>query len=82
MGGWQKGNIMKREALITWNEPEKKWELFLSHDNEEWQFSKSWGIIKMGEDELTGCSIDFVNDSIICEVAHLQYLGYSVKVSI
>lgn len=70
----------ERKAWINWSREEKKWILRLWMDD-EWKFSKSWGVRSMGEDEITGTSIDLVNDGIICEIAHLQDLGYTVKVT-
>lgn len=71
----------KRMAWINWSREKQAWVLRLWID-EQWAFSKSWEVMKIGEDELTGDSIDYVRDSVICEIAHLQDLGYEVKVTI
>ena len=71
----------KRMAWINWSREKQAWVLRLWIDN-EWAFSKSWRVMKIGEGELTGDSVDYVHDSIICEIAHLQDLGYEVKVTV
>lgn len=70
----------KRDAWINWSKDENKWILRLWIDD-EWQFSKSWGVEHKGNDETYGNPIDFVSDSILCEIAHLQEIGYDVKVT-
>ena len=46
----------------------------------DWCFSKSWGIRNVGTDTLTGEPIDFVNDTVLTEIAMLQNIGYNVRV--
>ena len=71
----------ERKALINWSSSENKWVLRL-WINGKWEFSKSWSVKHVGEDEITGVSIDLVNDSIISEIAHLQNdLHYNVTVT-
>jgi hypothetical protein len=70
----------KKEAWINWSAKDKCWVLRLWID-EEWAFSKSWGVRSNGTDPITGASVDWVHDSIMCEIAQLQDLGYSVKVT-
>lgn len=71
----------ERKALINWSSSENKWVLRL-WINGKWEFSKSWSVKHVGEDEITGASIDLVNDSIISEIAHLQNdLHYNVTVT-
>ena len=70
----------KRKAWINWSSKEYKWILRL-WINDKWTFSKSWGVRSSGVDNLSGDSIDWVHDSIICEIAHLQELGYDVSVT-
>ena len=71
----------KRQALINWSEKESKWILRLWIEN-EWTFSRSWAVRRTDEDPITGATNDWVHDSIICEIAHLQDLGYEVKVTV
>lgn len=71
----------KRKAWINWSSEQGAWVLRLWID-EEWQFSKSWHVKHEGEDEVCGDPIDFVRDTIICEIAHLQELGYEVTVTV
>lgn len=63
-------------AWINWSEKEQKWVLRLWLDD-EWQFSKSWAV--RDTDHEGGA---WVYDGILCEIAHLQDLGYSVKVTL
>lgn len=70
----------KKIAWINWSRSENRWILRLWIDD-EWAFSKSWGVRSDGEDPITGSSIDWVHDSIVCEIANLQDLGYEVKVT-
>lgn len=71
----------ERKAWINWSSNENKWVLRL-WINGKWEFSKSWSVKNVGEDEITGASIDLVNDSIISEIAHLQNdLHYNVTVT-
>lgn len=71
----------ERKAWINWSSSENKWVLRL-WINGKWEFSKSWSVKHVGEDEITGVSIDLVNDSIISEIAHLQNdLHYNVTVT-
>ncbi len=71
----------ERKAWINWSSSENKWVLRL-WINGKWEFSKSWSVKHVGEDEITGASIDLVNDSIISEIAHLQNdLHYNVTVT-
>ena len=70
----------KRMAMISWNDEENKWVLRLVIDG-EWRVSKTWGVRSDGYDPVTGTSSDWVHDSIICEIAHLQDLGYEVSVT-
>ena len=71
----------ERKAWINWSSSENKWVLRL-WINGKWEFSKSWSGKHVGEDEITGASIDLVNDSIISEIAHLQNdLHYNVTVT-
>lgn len=71
----------ERKAWINWSSSENKWVLRL-WINGKWEFSKSWSVKNVGEDEITGASIDLVNDSIISEIAHLQNdLHYNVTVT-
>lgn len=71
----------ERKAWINWSSSENKWVLRL-WINGKWEFSKSWYVKHVGEDEITGASIDLVNDSIISEIAHLQNdLHYNVTVT-
>lgn len=68
-------------ANINWSRKENKWILRLA-DGDKWLFSKSWGIKNDGIEQLTGEPIDWVHDSILCEIAHLQDLGYQVTVTV
>ena len=70
----------KRSAWINWNRTECRWVLRLWIDG-EWAFSKSWGTRRDKEDPISGESYEWVHDSIVCEIAHLQDLGYEVKVT-
>lgn len=70
----------KRMAWINWSREENKWILRLLIDG-EWSFSKSWGVRSDGYNSITGESCDWVHDSIVCEIAHLQDLGYEVSVT-
>lgn len=71
----------ERNAWINWSSSENKWVLRL-WINGKWEFSKSWSVKHVGEDEITGASIDLVNDSIISEISHLQNdLHYNVTVT-
>lgn len=70
-----------RSAWINWSEDEHKWVLRLWLDD-EWAFSKSWKPIVVGHDEMWDEPVEAVHDSIICEIAHLQQLGYEVKVTV
>lgn len=67
-------------ANINWSREKKAWVLML-WDGEEWAFSKSWGVRSDGEDPISGNPIDWVHDSVLCEIAHLQELGYEVTVT-
>lgn len=69
----------EKRACINWAEKERRWVLRLWID-EEWVFSKSWSVKSDGVDQLTGAPLDWVHDSILCEIAHLQELGYKVSV--
>ena len=69
-----------KQAWINWSEETETWVLRLWID-EKWQFSKSWGVRHDKEDPITGNPNDWVHDSIICEIARMQDLGYSVKVT-
>lgn len=69
----------KKQAWLNWSREQEAWVLRLWID-EEWTFSKSWSVRNYGEDE-EGTEIDFVRDSVLCEIAHLQDLGYEVKVT-
>lgn len=69
-----------KAAWLNWSEVESRWVLRLWIDN-EWAFSKSWGVRHDGEDPVTGSPNDWVHDSVICELAHLQDLGYEVKIT-
>lgn len=69
-------NEMKMKALINWSEKEQRWILSLWIDN-EWVFSKSW---KTRDPDYNGNGL--VSDSIICEIANLQNLGYDVTVTV
>lgn len=70
---------MKKEmkAWINWSEAEKRWVLRLWIDN-AWEFSKSWAI----KDENENVGIGWVCETILCEIAHLQDLGYEVRVTV
>lgn len=70
----------KKYAWINWSSADNKWVLRLMKAD-GWHFSKSWGVRSDGVDPITGEKIDFVHDSIICEIAHLQDLGYEVKIT-
>ena len=69
-----------RMANINWSKMENRWVLRLADEN-GWKFSKAWGVRKEGEDSVTGEPLDWVSDSILCEIAHLQDLGYQVTVT-
>lgn len=68
-------NNMK--ARIRWDKTDNTWVLEL-WDKTEWVFSKVWKVI-VGDEAHTG---DYVHDSILCEIAHLQYIGYKVEVKL
>lgn len=70
----------KKTANINWSAAERKWVLRLWTDG-EWRFSKSWKVKGDGTDPVTGESLDWVHDSVLCEIAHLQDLGYEVVVT-
>ena len=70
----------ERKAWINWSKNDNAWILRLLIDD-EWEFSKSWGVKSEGEDPITGTPYDWVHDGIVCEIAHLQDLGYEVKVT-
>lgn len=70
---------MKRKALIKWESAHRNWVLYLWVDG-EWSFSKAWRVEHKGIDEISNASIDFINDSILCEIAKLQNLNYTVEV--
>ena len=70
---------MERKALIKWESAHQNWILYLWIDG-EWSFSKSWRVEHKGIDETVNTSIDFVSDSILCEIANLQNLDYTVEV--
>lgn len=70
---------MKRKALIEWESVNKNWVLYLWID-EEWDFSKSWSVEHKEINAMSNASVDFVSDSILCEIAHLQSLDYTVEV--
>lgn len=67
---------MKMKAWINWSEKEQRWILSLWIDN-EWVFSKSW---KVKDEDYNGNG--WVHETIICEIANLQNLGYDVKVTV
>ena len=69
----------KKQAWINWSREQEAWVLRLWIDD-EWAFSKSWSVRNYGEDG-DGTEVDFVRDNILCEIAHLQDLGYEVKVT-
>ena len=72
----------QKQANLNWSVAEKAWVLRLWDDKEEnWQFSKSWGVQNEGYNDLYGEPIEFVHDSVLCEIAHLQDLGYEVRVT-
>lgn len=71
----------KRKAKIIWDNNKVEWVLYLWIDD-DWKFSKAWDVEHKGEDELDGTPIDFVSDSLICEIAHLQALDYTVSVHV
>ena len=65
-----------KKARIYWDG--EKWVLELFIDD-KWHFSKAWNV----EQKKKEChSIDMINDSIICEIAYLQELGYDVRVGV
>lgn len=70
----------QKKAWVNWSTKDRKWVLRLWIDD-EWKFSKSWGVKSEGTDPITGESVDLIHDSIICEIAHLQDLGYEVTVT-
>lgn len=70
----------KKSAWINWSNQEHKWILRLWIDD-EWAFSKSWSVFQVGYSEIYDEPIEAIHDSILCEIAHLQDLGYNVKVT-
>lgn len=66
-----------KKARIYWDTDHWILELFIDND---WHFSKSWGVknIDLGYGEWY--KYDAVDDDIICEIAKLQRLGYNVEV--
>lgn len=70
----------EKKANINWSTKDNRWVLRLWSDD-EWVFSKSWGVRKDGENPISGESLDWVHDSVLCEIAHLQDLGYEVTVT-
>ena len=65
------------KAWINYSRKDNRWVLRLWID-EEWTFSKAWCC--KDEDENTGNA--WVCDSVLCEIAHLQDMGYDVKVTV
>ena len=65
-----------KKARLYWDGA--KWVLELFKDD-SWHFSKAWNV---EQKEKESYSIDIVNDSIVCEIANLQELGYDVRVSV
>ena len=55
------------KAMIRWNTKDKMWELFIK-SNGEYVLSKAWYTPE-----------DRVHDSIICEIARLTDLGYTIE---
>ena len=71
----------ERKAKIEWDNAESKWILWLWIDG-KWAFSKSWGVnSEPVENNPLIRQIDWVSDSIVCEIAHLQDLDYEVSVT-
>lgn len=67
----------RKTAWLNWEREKKDWVLRLWKDD-AWEFSKSWSV--KDEDVFTGYS--WVCDSILCEISHLQELGYTVQVTV
>ena len=68
---------MERQATITWSRAEKKWILRLWNiETKEWEFSKSWRPKDIDEET----EIGWVADTILIEIAHLQDLGWNVRI--
>ena len=70
-----------KEARIIYYRNEEKWILRLwNEENSYWAFLKSWEIKKGDDDPITGDTMDYVNDDVLREIAHMQNLGYKVQV--
>lgn len=66
--------MKQKKAMITWNKPNNQWWLRLE-TKDGWEFSKAWNVKDQDDNGMA-----WVHDSIICEIAQLQELGYSVQV--
>lgn len=67
------------EALVSWNQKEHMWELLLRTKGEDdWTWSKGWKV----KDEDFRSGYAWVFDSILCEIAHLQDMGWKVTVKL
>lgn len=67
----------KKMAWFNWSRKDSAWVERLWID-EEWTFSKSFKVRDIDQESDNG----WVHDSIMCEIAHLQDLGYEVKVTV
>ena len=72
----QKGNEMKK-AWLNYSTDTRQWIIRLWIDD-EWVTSKAF--MTSHKDEETGCQL--VSDELICELAYLQDLGYSLKITV
>lgn len=72
-------DMASKTAWINWSDRQDQWVLRLFDDG--WRFDNAWDVDHQGEDE-DGDPIDFVSDSILCEIARLQDEGYEVKVTL
>lgn len=70
--------MTKFDAWIFYDKKNDQWVLNLWDEEYEWVFSKAWHC--KDEDEATGDA--WVSDNVLSEIAHLQDIGYKVKVTV
>lgn len=69
-----------KKAQVRWNKAENRWDIGIQEADGSFVFSSGWmvmkGIAPTGE-VIEG--VDFINDQMLCEIAKLTDLGYTIE---